>query len=122
MRSFRKHSIGRSICELAHDSLDLGFPELVANKAGMAECIVKPAFAMYRADRAVRIGDAVAFSRIPRFGLPAGCPFATLIMALVTHPWRKQLRSIPSQPSVRTWVDDCAPFAQGNQAAVGMAE
>ncbi len=90
----------------------------VAIKAGIAESMVKPAFAMYKAERAVRIGDAVAFGRTPRFGFPAGFAFATFIMALVTQPWTKQFRS---KPSVRPWMEDCTAFVQGDQAAIGMA-
>ena len=75
---------------------------------------------MYKAFRAVRVGDAVGPGKEPGFGLPAGCPFATFFMAVVTQPRRRQLRMVPSKPSVPRWVDDCAAFAQGAAAAIGL--
>ena len=44
----------------AYDSLELELLERMVLKAGVHQAIVKPAFAMYRACRAVRVGDAVA--------------------------------------------------------------
>ncbi len=101
--------------------MELELLERMVLKAGVHQAIVKPAFAMYRACRAVKIGDAVAQGREPEFGLPAGCPFATFFMAVVTQPWRRQLRSSPSQPKVRTWVDDCTAYVRGTVAAIGLA-
>jgi hypothetical protein len=75
---------------------------------------------MYKAERAVRIGDAVGNPRTPTSGLPAGCPFATMFLSIVTQPWRL-LRHGQARPSVRTWVDDCTAFVQGEQAAVELA-
>ena len=105
----------------AYDSLELEFLEAALRKAGVPQLILGPCFAMYRAERAVRIGDAVGPARLPQSGLPAGCPFATLFMAVLTGKWRI-LRDLPSQPSVRSWVDDCTAFVQGREAAVNLAE
>ncbi len=69
-------------------------------------------------ERAVRIGDAVG--RGPFAGLPAGCPYATLFIAILTGKWRI-LRDLPTKPSVRSWVDDCTAFIQGREAAVNLA-
>jgi len=104
----------------AYDTLDLDYLEQARRKAGVSQQILGPAFAMYRAKRAVRIGDACAVARTPFSGLPAGCPFATFFLALVTQEWRF-LRDLQSAPSVRTWVDDCTAFVQGKQAAVELA-
>ena len=104
----------------AYDSLELDFLEAALRKAGVPQLILGPCFAMYRAERAVRIGDAVGPARLPQSGLPAGCPFATLFMAVLTGKWRI-LRDLPSQPSVRSWVDDCTAFVQGREAAVNLA-
>ena len=65
--------------------------------------------------------DAIGNPMEPLYGLPAGCPFATFFLAILTQPWRKRLRAMPSAPSVRTWVDDCSTFVQGRVAAVAMA-
>ena len=75
---------------------------------------------MYRAERAVRISDAVGSPRVPSSGLPAGCPFATIFLAIVTQQWRL-LRDMQAGPSVRTWVDDCTAFVRGEAAAVELA-
>ena len=42
-------------------------------------------------------------------------------MAVLTGKWR-MLRDLQSQPSVRSWVDDCTAFVQGREAAVNLAE
>ena len=105
----------------AYDSLELDFLEAALEKAGVPRVILGPCFAMYRAERAIRIGDAVGPARVPKSGLPAGGPFATLFMAVLTGKWRI-LRDLPSRPSVRTWVDDCTAFAQGREPAVQLAE
>ena len=97
----------------AYDSLDLEFLEQALRKAGVAEQILRPTLSMYKALKAVRVGDGVGPAKEPDFGLPAGCPFATFFMAVVTLQWRRQLRMLPSKPSVRAWVDDCAAFVQG---------
>ncbi len=70
----------------AYDSLDLEFLERALRKAGVAEQILRPAFSMYRALGGVRVGDAVAPDQAPVYGLPAGCPFSTFFMAVVTQP------------------------------------
>ena len=57
---------------------------------------------------------------MPSSGLPAGCPFATIFLATVTQQWR-QPRDMQAEPSVRTWVDDCTAFVQGEAAAVELA-
>ena len=75
---------------------------------------------MCKAERAARIGEAVGNPREPTSGLPAGCPFAAMFLSTVTQPWR-QLRDGQARPSVRTWVDDCTAFAQGEQTAVALA-
>ena len=79
-----------------------------------------PCFAMYRAERVVRIGDAVGPCREPFVGLPAGCPYATLFIAILTGKWRI-LQDLPTKPSVRSWVDDCTAFVHGREAAVNLA-
>ena len=104
----------------AYDGLDLVFLERALRRAGVSQQILGPAFAMYRAERAVRIGDAVGNPREPSSGLPAGCPFATIFLAVVTQQWR-QLRDMQARPSVRTWVDDCTAFVQGEAAAIELA-
>ena len=104
----------------AYDGLDLVFLERALRRAGVSQQILGPAFAMYRAERAVRIGDAVGNPREPSSGLPVGCPFATIFLAVVTQQWR-QLRDMQARPSVRTWVDDCAAFVQGEAAAIELA-
>ena len=104
----------------AYDGLDLRFLEAALRKAGVPQQVLGPCFAMYRAERAVRIGDAVGPGREPLAGLPAGCPFATMFIAVLTRKWRI-LRDLPTQPSVRTWVDDCAAFVQGREGAVNLA-
>ena len=105
----------------AYDSLDLEFLEQALRRAGVSEQILRLAFSMYRAFRVIRVGDAVGPDQEPGYGLPAGCPFATFFMAVVTQPWRRQLRLLPARPSVRTWVDDCTAFVLGEAAAVGLA-
>ena len=70
----------------AYDGLDLEFLEQALRKAGVHQQILGPAFAMYKAERAVRIGDAVGNPRTPTSGLPAGCPFATMFLSIVTQP------------------------------------
>jgi hypothetical protein len=104
----------------AYDGLDLVFLERALRRAGVSQQILGPAFAMYKAERAVRIGDAVGNPRSPTSGLPAGCPFATFFLAIVTQQWRL-LRDMQAGPSVRTWVDDCTAFVQGETAAVELA-
>ena len=104
----------------AYDGLDLEFLEQALRKAGVSQQLLGPAFAMYRAERAVRIGDAVGPGRLPQSGLPAGCPFATFFLAIITQPWRR-LRGLQSRPSARTWVDDCTAYVQGGEAAVELA-
>jgi hypothetical protein len=71
----------------AYDGLDLVFLERALRRAGVSQQILGPAFAMYRAERAVRIGDAVGNPREPSSGLPAGCSFATIFLAVVTQQW-----------------------------------
>ena len=104
----------------AYDGLDLAFLEEALRKAGVPQQLLGPAFAMYRAERAVRIGDAAAPARLPHSGLPAGCPFATVFMAISTQRWRT-LRDLQIRPSVRTWVDDCTAFVQGREPAISLA-
>jgi hypothetical protein len=70
----------------AYDGLDFEFLEQALRKAGVHQQILGPAFAMYKAERAVRIGDAVGNPREPTSGLPAGCPFATIFLSIVTQP------------------------------------
>ena len=105
----------------AYDCLDWRFLEAALRKAGVPQQVLGPCFATYRAERAVRIGDAVGPAREPFAGLPAGCPFAALFMAILTGRWRI-LRDLPTQPSVRSWVDDCTAFVQGRAPAVNLAE
>ena len=104
----------------AYDGLNLDFLEQALRKAGVSEQLLGPSFAMYRAERAIRIGDSVGPSRLPQSGLPAGCPFATFYLAIITQPWRL-LRDLQSGPSARTWVDDCTAYVQGRGAAVDLA-
>ncbi len=47
----------------SYDGLDLGFLEAALRKAGVRQQVLGPAFAMYRAERAVRIGDGVGPAR-----------------------------------------------------------
>ena len=49
----------------AYDSLELEFLEAALRKAGVPQLVLGPRFAMYRAERAVRIGDAVGPARPP---------------------------------------------------------
>ena len=72
----------------AYDGLNLDFLEQALRKAGVSEQLLGPSFAMYRAERAIRIGDAVGPSRLPQSGLPAECPFARFYLAIITQPWR----------------------------------
>ncbi len=82
---------------------------------------MRPDFDMCRAATAVHIGNAVGPGRTLTFGLPAGCPFATFFLAMVTQPWRKQLRNLPAISWVRKWVDGCTAFVQGAVSAIGLA-
>ena len=105
----------------AYDTVDLKLLEQALFLATLPRGLVKPALSMYRAARAVKILDAVGNLVEPFFGLPAGCPFATFFLAIVTQPWRKQLWAMPCNPSVRTWLDDCTAFVQGHDEAIDMA-
>ena len=97
------------------------FLEQALRKAGVAEQILRPAFSMYKAFRADRVGDAVGPGKESDLGSRQAARSPLFFMAVVTQPWRRQLRMLPSRPSVRTRVDDCAAFVQGAAAAIGLA-
>ena len=74
--------------------------------AGVPDHISGPILFLYRAPRRIVADGACGSEQTPTHCIPAGCPIATLILALATFGWRKETAvSCPAARS-RAYVDD----------------
>ena len=89
-----------------YDHMPLSVVEGALRAAGFADALVGPIIDMYRAPRRIVADGLCGERRHPTHCIPAGCPAATMVLALITYCWRCELHRIELQAASRTYVDD----------------
>ena len=73
----------------AYDSVRLGLVRRLLAAAGWPLAIVGPLLDAYRAPRRLRVAGALGEPFLPTSGIPAGCPIAVDVLAVLTWAWHR---------------------------------
>jgi hypothetical protein len=70
-----------------YDGCRLALVSRALARAGVPPAISRPLLAAYGFTRRLRVGDAWGGDCTPTSGIPAGCPLAVSVLAVLTAPW-----------------------------------
>ena len=95
-----------------YDGVRLPLLRRLLAAAGWPAGLVAPLLAAYSAPRRLRVGDALGAFVSPAAGLPAGCPLAVSVLAVLTWPWQVAVAATGATRA-RRYVDDLTAWARG---------
>ena len=116
---------GRHVAGLAvdfrkcYDGVRLPLLERALATAGWPPGLCRPLLAAYAAPRRLRVAGALGEPWLPASGVPAGCPLAVAVLAVLTWPWAVRVGQPPV--SARRYVDDLTAWAVGPPGDVAHA-
>ena len=79
--------------------------------AGVRANLVKPFMAMYRAPRRIVADGLAGEPHRPLRRIPAGCPAATTLLALLTWGRNREVQVIAAEAVCREYIDDLTVWA-----------
>ena len=88
----------------AYDGVRLGLMDRVLTAAGISPRVLRPLMGMYRGGRRIRVAGALGGEWTPESWVPAGCPLAVDVMAVLTWPWAGAMAEL--EVNCRRYVDD----------------
>ena len=93
----------------AYDSVRLGLVRRALLAAGWPAAVWGPlvAVAAYEAPRRLRVAGAMGPAWAPASGIPAGCPLAVDVLAVISVAWAVALAAAPLPPVARRYVVTC---------------
>ena len=107
----------------AYDGVRLPLLGRALQAAGWDPKIAGPLLAAYQGARRIRVSGALGEAWEPRSGVPAGCPMAVAVLAVLTWPWASAMARVRNQPSHRRYVDDLTFWGSGTVGeVVGMVQ
>ena len=105
----------------AYDSVRLGLVRRALLAAGWPAALWGPVVAAYEAPRRLRVAGAMGQPWLPTSGIPAGCPLAVDVLAVISIVWAVALAAAPLPPVARRFVDDLTCWKAGDVPAVAAA-
>ena len=83
--------------------------------------LVGPLLAAYGAPRSLRVGGALGEPWEPACGIPAGCPLAVDVLAVLTSAWVAAVARVAPALARRAYVDDLTAWGAGAPALLAPA-
>jgi hypothetical protein len=97
----------------AYDSVRLALVARLLAAAGWPAALAGPLQDMYCAPRRLRVAGALGAPFLPTSGIPAGCPIAVDLLAVLTWAWHKRASALPKPLTLRRYVDDLTAWGYG---------
>ena len=109
----RGHVVAGAAADLSkcYDGVRHPFLDRVLSAAGWPAALAGPLLFAYGVGRRVRVGEAVGAFRPPVSGIPAGCPLAVAVLAVVTWPWQAAVVAAGAS-AARRYVDDLTAWSR----------
>jgi hypothetical protein len=105
----------------AYDSVRIALMERFLQAARWPVELTGPLWAAYLAPRRLRVAGAIGPEWEATSGVPAGCPLAVDVLAVLTWAWAAALAAMAAPPVNRRYVDDLTAWASGPRAQVTAA-
>ena len=102
----------------AYDSVRLGLTVRFLQAARWPAGLLGPLAAAYSAPRRLRVAGALGPRWVAASGVPAGCPLAVDVLAVLSWAWAAALRGLAAPPVSRRYVDDLTARSAGPRATV----
>ena len=121
-RAFGAHFDGVALdWSKCYDRMPLPLVEEALRAAGVPSELVRPLVDMYKAPRRVLADGRAGEERVPTHCIPAGCPMATMVLALFTYAWRCELHACVRGAQSRAYVDDLTAIRERRPGDAGGA-
>jgi hypothetical protein len=99
----------------AYDSVRIALLERFLRVARWPAGLVGPLVAAYSAPRRLRVAGALGPQWAASSGVPAGCPLAVDVLAVLSWAWAATLAAVAAPPVSRRYVDDLTAWSAGSR-------